>query len=58
MKRKLNQSVDFANIKQEREKAKYEKNAVYKDMSQAMTYRSNVYDENLDRGLDLKNSPI
>lgn len=61
MKRKLNQSVDFANIKHarlERKKVKYQELDGYKNISEAMTYRADIYDANLDIGLDLKNSPM
>ena len=61
MRNKLNQSVDFANIKNarlERDKVKYSNNPAYKNISEAMTFRSNVFDENMERGLDLVNSPI
>ena len=54
MRNKLNQSVDFALVKQsknsieenkiEREKKKYEQYGCYKKVSEAMTYRSEIFE--------------
>ena len=68
MKNKLNQSVDFAAAKQSknsieenkiaREKTKYEQYGSYKKISEAMTYQSEIFAQNIERALDPINSPL
>jgi len=48
IKRKLNQSVDLANFKQktmEREKLKYHKHPVYKNITSALTFDNEFFEK-------------
>jgi hypothetical protein len=61
MKRKLNQSVDFAEIKEretQRLKNKYVEYPIYKEVSEKMTFKNDEYMKYMESSTDPKYSPL
>lgn len=61
MKRKLNQSVDFAQIKErekERSKKQYEDFPIYKEISDLMTFKNDVFVKEMNMIVNPRNSPM
>jgi hypothetical protein len=61
MKRKLNQSVDFAQIKErekERSKKQYEDFPIYKEISDLLTFKNDVFVREMNMIVDPRNSPM
>lgn len=54
-------AVSLEQLKQrtlDREKVKYEQTPIYKQITKSLTYRNEVFEENIEAALDPKHSPL